>query len=139
MTHESLSASLPRNIGALGQITRLLDEFFATRSADRYARYAIELAVEEVFTNMVRHNTGGTSEIRIDIVTLDGEVVVTVTDRDAPPFDPFTDAPPPGVERQLSERVPGGLGVHLVKRMIDRIEYSHNDRTATVTLRKRAS
>ena len=139
MTQESMSASLPRNIGALEQITRLLDEFFAGRSADRYARYAIELAVEEVFTNMVRHNTGGTSEILIDVARLDGEVVVKVTDRDAPPFDPFKEAPPPGVERQLSDRVPGGLGVHLVKRMIDHIEYSHNDRTSTVTLRKRAS
>ena len=118
---------------------RLLDEFFAVHPADRYARYAIELAVEEIFTNMVRHNTGGTSEIRIDVGALDGDVVVTVTDRDAPPFDPFKDAPSPGVERQLSDRVPGGLGVHLVKRMIDHIEYSHNDRTSTVTLRKRAS
>ena len=69
----------------------------------------------------------------------DGEIVATVTDFDAPRFDPTTDAPPPGIERQLEQRMPGGLGIHLVRKMIDEIEYSHQNRTATVTLHKRVS
>lgn len=134
----SYSLTVPRSIAALGDITRLIDRFFA-ESALATARYPIELAIEEIFTNMVRHNAAGSSDLRIELAASDGEVVATVTDFDAPRFDPTTDAPPPGIERQLEQRTPGGLGIHLVKKMMDRIEYSHRDRTATVVLRKRAT
>lgn len=132
------SLTVPRSIAALGDITQLIDRFFAESSLVG-ARYSIELAIEEIFTNMVRHNAGGSSDLKIELDADDGEVVATVTDFDAPRFDPTTDAPPPGIERQLEQRTPGGLGIHLVRKMIDRIEYSHRDRTATVVLRKRAT
>lgn len=134
----SYSLTVPRSISALGEITQLIDRFFA-ETALATARYPIELAIEEIFTNMVRHNASGSSDLRVELHADDGEVVATVTDFDAPRFDPTTDAPPPGIERQLAQRTPGGLGIHLVRKMIDRIEYSHRDRTATVILRKRAT
>ena len=139
MTLAPLSITVRRDLAALEEITRLLDGFFGGQALNGSARYAVELAVEEIFTNMVRHNSAGTSDIRIDVASADGEVIVKLTDFDAPRFDPLTDAPPAGIERQLEQRMPGGLGIHLVRQMIDHIEYSHDDRTATVTLRKRAS
>ncbi|HUP50365.1 MAG TPA: ATP-binding protein [Thermoanaerobaculia bacterium] len=134
-----VSASVTRDLGALAEIARLVDGFFGATAAHPTTRYPIELALEEIFTNMVRHNAAGRSDIRIELDIRDGEVIATVTDFDAPRFDPTTDAPPPAIERQLELRTPGGLGIHLVKKMIDRIEYSHHDRTATVTLHKRAT
>ena len=133
------SLTVPRSIGALEEITRLLDRFFAESSVGSSPRFPIELAIEEIFTNMVRHNAGGAGDLRVEIAAQDGEVVATVTDFDAPRFDPTAEAPPPGIEKGLEQRTPGGLGIHLVKKMIDRIEYSHRDRTATVVLRKRAT
>lgn len=128
-----------RHLEALSEITALLDGFFSEGSARANVRYPMELAIEEIFTNMVRHNAAGTSDIRVEIVSKDGEVIATVTDFDAPRFDPLTDAPPAGIERQLEQRTPGGLGIHLVKKMMDQIEYSHQNRTATVILHKRAT
>ena len=133
------SLTVPRKLGALSDITSLLDRFFAESAVAVSQRYPIELAIEEIFTNMVRHNAGGTSDLRVELSAQDGDVVATVTDFDAPRFDPTTDGPPPGIEKQLEQRTPGGLGIHLVKKMIDRIEYSHRDRTATVVLHKRAT
>lgn len=139
MSGYSLSLTVPRRITAIAEITRLIDQFFTESEIGPAPRYPIELAVEEIFTNMVRHNAAGTSDIRVELAAADGEVVATVTDFDAPRFDPTTDGPPPPIEKQLEQRTPGGLGIHLVKKMMDGIEYSHRDRTATVILRKRAT
>ena len=131
--------TVPRDIAALADITRLVEGFYETNTMASETRYPIELALEEIFTNMVRHNAEGRSDIRIELQSRNGEVVAKLTDFDAPRFDPLTEGPPPGIERQLAQRVPGGLGIHLVRKMMDHIEYSHEDRTATVTLRKRAT
>jgi len=139
VTEQPLALTVPREIAALSDITKMVERFYAAHSAAAETRYPIELALEEIFTNMVRHNSAGKSDIRIELANTDGEVVAKVTDFDAPRFDPLTEGPPPGIERQLEQRVPGGLGIHLVKKMMDHIEYSHRDRTATVTLRKRAT
>jgi anti-sigma regulatory factor (Ser/Thr protein kinase) len=135
----SHTLTVPRRVEALQEISQLIERFFSESKLGDGPRYPIELAVEEIFTNMVRHNASGRSDIRVDLAAADGEIVATVTDFDAPRFDPTTDAPPPGIERQLELRTPGGLGIHLVRKMMDRIEYSHRDRTATVVLRKRAT
>jgi anti-sigma regulatory factor (Ser/Thr protein kinase) len=139
VTGQPLALIVPREIAALADITKMVERFYAAHSAAAGTRYPIELALEEIFTNMVRHNSAGKSDIRIELANTGGEVVARVTDFDAPRFDPLTEGPPPGIERQLEQRVPGGLGIHLVRKMMDHIEYSHQDRTATVTLRKRAT
>ena len=139
LSDKSVALTVPREIAALSEITRLVEAFYEARNAVIETRFAIELALEEIFTNMVRHNSAGRSDIRIELESQNGEVVARLTDFDAPRFDPVRDGPPPGIERQLEQRVPGGLGIHLVRKMMDHIEYSHQDRTATVTLRKRAT
>ena len=116
---------------------RLVDTFFAATATDPKVRYPVELALEEIFTNVVKYNSAGKGDIRVDLGIRDHELVITVTDFDAPRFDLTSDAPPVDVDSPLAERTSGGLGIHLVKQMMDRIEYSHADRTGTITLHKR--
>jgi anti-sigma regulatory factor (Ser/Thr protein kinase) len=59
---------------------------------------------------------------------------VTITDR-SPPFDP-ADAPVPDLDLPAEQRRIGGLGWHLVKHMIDRIEYRSEDGINRLTLVK---
>jgi sigma-B regulation protein RsbU (phosphoserine phosphatase) len=104
---------------------------------DPNVRFPVELALEEIFTNIVKHNREGKGEIRIELAIVDDDVVVTMTDFDAPRFDPVAEAPEVDIHQPLEMRKEGGLGVHLVKKMMDRIEYSHHNRTSTITLHKR--
>lgn len=133
-----IAADIDRDIAALPALVKLAARFFHSHHDVGHARYAVELALEEVFTNMVKYNAGA-GPIRVTIDRRRGEIVLTLTDSDAPPFDPFTEVPETVVTGSLAERAPGGLGIHLVRKMMDRIEYSHRDRTATVTLHKRIS
>jgi anti-sigma regulatory factor (Ser/Thr protein kinase) len=61
---------------------------------------------------------------------------VTITDR-APPFDP-KDAPMPRLDAPANERRPGGLGWHLIRELVDRIDYESDEaRGNRLTLVKR--
>lgn len=131
------SAAVRREIDALPDVMRLVDDFFATTRADQTVRYPVELALEEIFTNMVKYNAAGKGDIHIDLRLDDHDLVITLTDFDAPRFDPMVEGPEVDVNRPLSERTEGGLGIHLVRRMMDRIEYSHRNRTGRITLHKR--
>jgi serine/threonine-protein kinase RsbW len=95
--------------------------------ADGDARFAVRLAVEEVFTNILEHGYRGNGrvEIVVDGGAGDGSgrrcVRVRLRDH-APPFDP-ADAPPPDLDSPLEERDPGGLGWHLVRQLVDALEH----------------
>lgn len=132
-----IATDLDRDLEALPQVMQLAESFFSPLPGSGKVRYAVELALEELFTNMVKYNGEGAGPIRIEIELKNGEVVVRLQDFDAPRFDPFRDAPPFRPDQSLEERKPGGLGLHLVREMMDRIEYSHHNRTSTITLAKR--
>ena len=132
-----IAGEIDRRVDALPEVMRLVDSFFTSGGGDEEARFAVELALEEIFTNMVKYNSDGSGRIHIELSSRDGSLVVTLIDPDAPRFDPFTEAADADVDAPLDQRSPGGLGIHLVKKMMDRIEYSHAGRTATITLHKR--
>ena len=63
-------------------------------------------------------------------------MVCTLTDPDCPRWDP-TAAPDADVEAALEDRRAGGLGLHLIRRMVDQVDYTHEDRVGRIVFRKR--
>ena len=134
---DEVSARFVREAEQLAAVIGFVTPFLDKIGASPEAHYAIELAVEELFTNFVRHNAAGTEEIEVRLQRTGEDVSIALTDFDTPPFDISIDAPDPGVDRPLNEREPGGLGLFLIKKMMDRVEYRHEGRAGTVTLHKR--
>ncbi len=125
----------PRSIDALDGLFSFLGDQLPGAVAEKAAVY-LNLAAEEIFTNMVRHNEPGGERITV-AVELDGDRIrVRLTDYDVEPFDPTT-APEVDVTRPMAERQPGGLGLHLVKSIVDRLSYEYRDRTMQVTFIKK--
>ena len=82
-----------------------------------------ELAVDEAVTNVIEHGYRGEGGGSIDLivsVSMD-EVEIRLEDT-APPFDPTSTAPAI-IEGDLEERQTGGLGVHLIKEVMDALSY----------------
>jgi len=125
-----------RSFDALPDVFAFIDSFFDQESIDRSSLFAINFAAEELFTNMVKYNPGGRGDIGIELATNGNVITVQITDQADHPFD-VTAAPDVDIDRPLAERRPGGLGLHLIRRMVDRVEYDHRDGQSRVTFEKR--
>ncbi|HEU5162270.1 MAG TPA: ATP-binding protein [Thermoanaerobaculia bacterium] len=132
----TMSAKFRRDVAALGEVFELVEAFFSREALSARLRYPVDLAVEEVFTNFVKYNADAASDIGVSLRKEEGELVVSVTDFESVPFD-LTKRVPPDISAPLGQRTPGGLGIHLVQNVMDRVEYEHRNRQSTVTLYKR--
>ncbi len=97
----------------------------------------IDFVLEELFTNVVKYGKKSEAPVRIDIGRIADGVEVTIIDSDAEPFD-VTAAPDADINLPIEARRPGGLGIHLVRKMVDsiRYHYSMEERTSRITFRK---
>lgn len=95
--------------------------------------FAILLGIEEIYTNFVKYNPNGSDKIEVVIDCHEDRVVVVLVDFDSHHFDP-REAPPAKLEMPLHERKPGGLGIHIVKQMMNKVEYSYTGRVSKITL-----
>lgn len=86
------------------------------------AAFAVRLAVEEAFTNVVRHGYGSTpGPVSLTMDSNDTGITITLTDR-APVFDPRR-APKPDLGSDIESRPEGGLGWHLIHRLMDEVHH----------------
>lgn len=131
-----MERSFKRTFDSLQEIFGFIGEFFAGQAIDERHRYAVDLAVEELFTNMVKYNPGVPHDIQIGLERLDDHLAISLMDPDSEPFDPNR-AGDAAVDRPIEERRPGGLGIHLVRKMMDRIDYEYTGRCSRTTLIKR--
>jgi len=125
----------PRRIEALGQIFRFAGDFFAAEGIDPRHRYAVDFGLEEIFTNMVKYHPEGVEQISIGLERLDDRLRITLQDVGVEPFDP-TAVESPRLDLPLEERQPGGLGLHLTRKLMDHVAYEYSDRCRTITLTK---
>ncbi len=130
-----MRGSFNRRIDALDDVFRSIDAFVVREGLPEPIAFATKLAVEELFTNLVRHNTGGSDHIDVDLAIEDERLVVRLTDFDVEPFDESS-IQPVDVHLPLEDRKVGGLGVHLVRNIFDELTYAYSDRTLCVTAAK---
>jgi len=133
----TVSGEFRREIEAIGDIFVFLETFTDGQEIDEKTAFCINLVVEELFTNMVRHNEGGGDQITVSIERLDNRVHLELVDINVEPFDPETAEVPP-VEAGIEERRPGGLGIYLVKKMVDDLNYEYEieNRRMRITVTK---
>ena len=96
------------------------------------------LAIEEVITNIIIHGykkAGG--EIHLSCRFTGNRIEIEIADS-APRFDPLS-IPEPELEGDIDERKIGGLGMYLVRQLMDEISYRYENGKNILILEKRRS
>ena len=115
---------------------------FVVTELERYdcppkAIYQIEVAIEEIMVNIVNYaqlSEDDGIEVRCEVKDDPLSVVLQFLDGGIP-FDPVASADPDISPEALSERE-GGLGIFMVKKMMDDVSYTYEDGKNTLTIRK---
>ena len=100
--------------------------------------YSIQLAADEASTNIIEHAYAGVGDgkIEIECSVTDKEFKIVMHDT-GNPFDPSS-VPEPNVKAELSERKIGGLGMYLMRQLMDEVNYeSSSEQGNTLTMIKR--
>lgn len=89
--------------------------------------YVLRLIVEEIATNIIKYGYDEHSPGPIQVVCTDddGQLQVTIRDQ-GHPFDP-DECPTPDLSDDLMNRTIGGLGIFLVRELVDHLAYTHDD------------
>jgi len=99
--------------------------------------FSMNLALEEIVTNIISHGYGGREEYDITIrFTLDKHNLRIQVKDSAPEFNPLDVEEPNDLGKSLEERNIGGLGILLVKKFTDNFNYRRSKNKNIVTLIK---
>ena len=128
--------TFPGRLDQIEVICRVVDEGARDAGFDRSTSYACQLAVSEACENIVKHGYGveGGGKIDVAIWSEPGELTIELRDS-APPFNP---ARRPDQQKWTEKDPPvGGLGLLIIHRVMDEIEYHRRGGENRLRMRKR--
>ena len=92
------------------------------------AKMQIDVAVEELYVNIAHYAYNpavGSATVRVEVLQDPLAVSITFIDHGIP-YDPLK-KPDPDVTLSAEERAIGGLGIYMVKKSMDGIDYEYKD------------
>jgi len=121
------SFTLDGNISELSRLAAEIGKFCAANALGDDAEFSLNVSLDELFTNAVRHGgcAGVPAAVAIHLDYAGGAVRVGFRDRGIP-FDPLS-VPPPNLAAPLEERTPGGLGIHFVRQLMRGVQYHRSE------------
>ena len=131
---EEFRVSMSPRVSSVRGLARMVEEFGdANRLSDQDV-YMINLALDELITNMVSYGLRGVDRPRIEVaLQITDTMLVLSTVDNGQPFDP-TQGPSPDLSSPLDERPIGGLGLHLIKTFANRMKYEYSAGRNRLTL-----
>jgi serine/threonine-protein kinase RsbW len=116
--------NLRSRMSELAQIHVWIERLAARHAIPANVQFAINLCLEEVLSNIIRHGYAGQPEnpIVVHFVSPRRDQFVFVVEDDAPPFNPV-ESPELPVPHSLDDIQVGGQGIRLLRRFADALEY----------------
>ena len=137
MDLERLTLHLTNRLSEIPPSAERIKAFCTRQGVASSAIFAINVSLEELLSNTMSYGYADDRdhEIVVQIWREDADLVIDIAD-DARGFDP-TQVAPPDLDGPPDQRPIGGLGIHLVRNMMDRMEYRRDGQQNRLLLRKR--
>ena len=120
------SLTVPADLDSLATISVFITDATARAGLDDHAAWQVQLAVDEASTNIIQHGyDAAAGEIELSWLVEGPDLIVTLRDRGRR-FNP-DDVPAPDITSPLEERQSGGLGLYLMSRLMDSVEFVFDD------------
>ncbi len=114
-------------LSELAALHRKVAAFVSHSGFSRKLGGELALVLEEWFVNVVTHGLKGRGRPVIEVtLRREGEWLVLLLRDNGMPFDPWR-VPAPDTSASLTERPAGGLGIHMIRSIMDRCEYSREN------------
>jgi anti-sigma regulatory factor (Ser/Thr protein kinase) len=129
--------TLHNDVQQISKLADFVDTIAEEASIDPSLAMSLNLALEEAVTNVVMYAYPAGEEGDVDIVAelSDGSLLFTISDKGIP-FDP-TKKEDADITLGVEERQIGGLGIFLVRQLMDTVEYERKDGYNILTMKKK--
>ena len=121
----------------LNAVLAFVDEELEAVGCSMRSQMQIDIAVEEIFVNIANYAYNpevGSATIRVEVQPEPLAVMLTFVDQGVP-YDPLAKADP-DVSLSAEERQIGGLGIFMVKKTMDDVQYRYENGKNILTLKK---
>ena len=134
----NLSLQVATNVDDLRRAQDEIEAFCNAQAWPADVVFQIGLVVEELGINVVNYayEDGDEHEFSISVASDDQSLTLEIVDGGRP-FDPLEEAPEPDLDASLEDRPIGGLGVYLVRTIMDELSYRREDGHNRLTAVKR--
>ncbi len=133
----TITIRLPVAVLEIERLNQLVRRFGELHEVPSRALYAVNLALDELVTNTILYGfedpAGQSFSVRVEVSGADLRAELVDEGR---AFNPL-DVPPPNLDAPLRDRELGGLGLHLVRSLMDRLDYRRDGSKNVLTLAKR--
>src|ERR1043166_3813780 len=131
-----LTLQIKNNVDAVQSANEAVARWLEERGTAPDVQYFANLAIEEIATNCIKYGYVDAKEhsIQVSLRLSRSALELTITD-DGQPFNPLK-VPAPNLNMPTEERTVGGLGIHLVRKMADGMEYVRESGLNRLNLRK---
>ncbi len=130
------SITLPNDVQTIPQLAEFIDQIADSNGINPSVTMSLNLAMEEAVVNVMKYAyPEGTGDIDISATVNNDIILFTVTDSGVA-FDP-TGVNEPEIDKPAEDRPIGGLGIHLVRQIMDSVSYERKDGKNILSLRKK--
>jgi len=124
--------TFPAKFESLNEIREFVAQVACEGGFTEKEIYSLQLAADEAASNIIEHAYDGVSNADLDVTCDVNGDTLTITMRDTGiPFDP-SNVKQPNLKADLSERQIGGLGVYLMRKLMDEVHYESNSKTGNL-------
>ncbi|MBO5278779.1 MAG: ATP-binding protein [Lachnospiraceae bacterium] len=121
----------------LNQVYTFMNEQLLSVCLDSSKRAELDMVVEEIFINVASYayeGEPGYVTVQMDLLTQPDRIWMSFID-DGIPYNPL-DRKDPDITLSAEERQVGGLGIYLVKKIMDKVEYQYMEEHNILTIER---